>query len=70
MVEDQLRYEVVNAGLKKIEGSTYTATLVKGRTTWDTKVLESIAQFVPQVKTAKKVGEPSVRIALNKGGAK
>ncbi len=66
MVEDQLKYEVVNSGVKKIEGSVFTATMVRGRTTWDTKVLDSIAQFVPQVKTARKVGEPSVRITTNK----
>lgn len=66
MVEDQLRYSVINAGVKKVEGAIYSATLVKGRTTWDTKTLEGMIALVPQIQVARKTGDPSVRITLNK----
>lgn len=70
MVEDQLRHTVINTGVKKVQGSTYTATLVKGRTSWDTKTLEGMVALVPQIEVARKIGNPSVRITMNKGGAK
>jgi len=66
-VEDQLRYEVVNSGVKKVQGNTFTATLVKGRTTWDTKILDGMVALVPQIEVARKTGDPSVRITANRG---
>ena len=44
-----------------VEGMA-SAIYVKGRTSWDSKLLEGLAIAIPELEKAKKVGNPSVRI--------
>lgn len=41
-----------------------TATFVKGRITWDTKVLQGLALVMPEINQARKIGKPSARIKI------
>lgn len=66
MVESQLKAMIIAAGERKVAGTQYTATLIMGRTTWDTKTLEGMIALVPQIEVARKTGDPSVRITANK----
>ncbi len=61
--------------LTKLRGATCTgsrlkAVYVSGRTSWDTRRLERLAQHHPEIEECRKVGEPSVRIVAVGGHEK
>jgi len=45
-----------------VKGGALQAVYTKGRVTWDGKKLEGMASLLPQLKDARKEGEPSVSI--------
>jgi hypothetical protein len=60
-LEEDIRVAVLNTG-STIRGKTMMAVWSKGRVTWDSKVLEGMMVFVPELKSARKEGQPSVSI--------
>jgi len=61
--------EVIKVVLERgttIRGSTHMAVFRKPSVTWDTELLEKLSQKYPEIDLARKVGNPSVAIRLNK----
>jgi phage host-nuclease inhibitor protein Gam len=56
-----VKAEVIKAG-KTIKGKFLQAVYVKGRVTWDTAKLDGLMILLPQLKDARKEGEPSITI--------
>ena len=61
MLEAAIKEEVLFAG-RTIKGNTHAFTFTKGRTSWDTKLLDGYAVAHPELEVARKVGSPSVSI--------
>lgn len=47
---------------KSIRGAHLAVVFSKGRTSWDSKILEGMMKLIPQIGEAKKEGEASVSI--------
>ena len=60
-LEEEIRKEVLNNG-RSIKGTFHSFSFTKGRTSWDTKMLNGLAETHPELNAARKVGEPSVSI--------
>ena len=60
-LEAEIKGEVLASG-RTIKGNTHAFTFTKGRTSWDTKLLDGYAVAHPELEVARKVGEPSVSI--------
>jgi hypothetical protein len=58
--------ESVIAGGESVKGEFLHAVYVKGRTTWETKLLDGFAAAHPEILQFRKVGEPSVTIRSSK----
>jgi len=58
-LKDEISAEVL-ASAATIKGAYYMAVWNKGRTSWDSKKLDGMMSFIPQIKDAQKTGEPSV----------
>jgi uncharacterized protein YeaC (DUF1315 family) len=65
MKESELKGAVVQEG-QTVKGTTHMAVYVKGRVSWDTKMLDGLALVMPQLAEAKTIGSPSVSIRLVK----
>ena len=63
--ESELKDAVVQEG-QTVRGSTHMAVYTKGRTSWDTKMLDGLILVMPQLAEAKTIGNPSVSIRLVK----
>ncbi len=66
---EDAQVEVVKAVLERgqsIKGSTHMAVFRKPSVTWNTELLEKLSQKYPEIDLARKVGNPSVAIRLNK----
>ena len=60
-LEDEIKTDVLAAG-ESIKGERLMAVWNKGRVSWDGKLLDGMAKIIPQLETARKVGEPTVSI--------
>ena len=60
-LEAEIKGEVLATG-RTIKGNVHAFTFTKGRTSWDTKLLDGYAVAHPELEVARKVGEPSVSI--------
>lgn len=60
-LEAEIKGEVLSAG-RTIKGNTHAFTFTKGRTSWDSKLLDGYAVAHEEILVARKVGEPSVSI--------
>lgn len=58
---DEIKAEVVQAG-QSVKGKHYQAVYTRGRVTWDTAKLDGLMILLPQLKEARKEGQPSVSI--------
>jgi hypothetical protein len=56
-----VKAEVIKAG-QTVKGKFLQAVYVKGRVTWDTAKLDGLMILLPQLKDARKEGEPSITI--------
>jgi len=54
--------DAVSAYGETVKGGALMAVYVKGRVTWDGKKLDGMMSLIPQLKDARKEGEPSVTI--------
>jgi hypothetical protein len=59
-MEHEIKDAVIANG-KSIKG-VYTVSYIKGRVSWDTKALDGVAVFYPEIKEFRKAGKPSARI--------
>jgi hypothetical protein len=62
---DKLTAEIKDDVLRlggTVKGEYMMAVYNKPRVSWDTKALDAMASFIPNINEAKKVGEPSVTI--------
>lgn len=57
----EIKAEVVASGTS-VKGTYLHAVYSKGRVSWDTKKLDGLALVVPQLKEARREGDPSVSI--------
>jgi hypothetical protein len=65
MNRDDLEMEIKKAVRElgaSVKGTVLHAIFMKGRVSWDSKKLEGLMMIVPQMKDARKEGEPSVSI--------
>jgi len=60
-LEEQAKVAVLAEGAT-VKGGALQAVYTKGRVTWDSKKLEGMASLIPELKDARKEGEPSVSI--------
>lgn len=60
-LEKQIK-DLVKAGGLSVKGSKLHAVFNKGRVTWDGSKLDGLMIAIPQLKEARKEGEPSVTI--------
>lgn len=60
-LEAEIKKDVLTAG-ETIKSDHLMAVWNKGRVTWDGKLLDGMAKLIPQLETARKVGEPTVSI--------
>ena len=60
-LEAEIKADVLNGG-ETVKGDKLMATWNKGRVSWDGKLLDGMAKIIPQLETARKVGEPTVTI--------
>ncbi len=60
-LEAQIKQEVLFAR-RTIKGVNHSFTYTKGRTSWDTELLEKLASTYREIEFARKTGEPSVSI--------
>jgi outer membrane murein-binding lipoprotein Lpp len=58
---EEIKAAVVQCG-KAVKGQWLQAVYVKGRTSWNTDMLEGLIVVFPELEKARKVGEPSVSI--------
>lgn len=63
--EEAARKAVMSIG-ETVEGETVQFIYVKSKTTWDGAMLQGMAKIIPELESAKKVGEPSVSIRRKK----
>ena len=56
---EEIKAETLAAG-DTIKGTHLMAVWGKGRTTWDSKLLEGMSRLIPQLNDARKTGEPTV----------
>ena len=61
VLEAEIKGEVLASG-RTIKGNTHAFTFTKGRTSWDSKLLDGYAVAHEEILVARKVGEPSVSI--------
>jgi len=64
-LERNIRSSVLAEG-SSIKGTRLQAVYVKGRTTWDSRLLQGYAVAHPEIEAFKKVGNPSVSIRARK----
>jgi hypothetical protein len=57
----EIEAEILAAG-ESVKGAYLHAVYTRGRTTWDTKMIEAYSQDHPEVLRARKEGKPSVSI--------
>ena len=70
-LEKELKEVILAANISAVsENGMLTATITKGRETWDTKALVRLAETIPSILKFKKVGSPSVKFTLKKKPAK
>lgn len=62
---EMVKSAVVEHG-QTVKGGVFSAVWSKPRVNWDTKMLEGFALTHPEIITARKTGEPSVSIRINK----
>lgn len=60
-LETEIKKDVLTAG-ETIKSDHLMAVWNKGRVTWDGKLLDGMAKIIPQLETARIVGEPTVSI--------
>lgn len=60
-LEAEIKEDVLTAG-ETIKSDHLMAVWNKGRVTWEGKLLDGMAKIIPQLETARKVGEPTVSI--------
>lgn len=60
-LEAQAKQAVTAAG-ETVEGGALQAVYMKGRVSWDSKMLDGLTIVIPELNQARKVGEPSVTI--------
>lgn len=65
-IENEVRQAALSLG-GSIKGHRLQAVWVKGRESWDSKLLSGFAIAFPEIKQAQKIGEPSVSIRPVKG---
>jgi hypothetical protein len=58
-LSDEIKAEVLETGAT-VKGSHIMAVWAKGRTSWDGKKLDGMMILIPQLKDARKEGEPTV----------
>ncbi len=58
---EKVKAAVIENG-ESVKGASLHAVYSKGRVSWDTKKLEGIMMVIPQIKDARKEGDPSVTI--------
>jgi hypothetical protein len=58
---DEIKADVIKDGAT-VKGTNLMAVFSKGRVTWDGKKLDGMMSLIPQLKDARKEGEPSVSI--------
>ena len=61
MLKADIEADVIQKG-ESVKGARFTAVYVKGRVTWDTKMLDGMMSLIPQLADARKQGEPSAQI--------
>mgnify|MGYP007061482977 CR=1 FL=1 len=64
-LESEIKADVL-AKKETINSANVMAVWVKGRTSWDGKLLEGMAKLEPKLLAAKKEGEPTVSIRFTK----
>ena len=64
-IESKVREAVLEKG-ETVKTEKMSAVWVKGKTTWDGKLLEGYAVAHPEILAAKKTGKPTVSFKLNK----
>lgn len=61
----KLKAEIIAATIEhgsSVKGAVFHAVYVPGRVTWNTDKLDGMAEIFPQLKSARKVGDPSVTV--------
>jgi hypothetical protein len=61
LLEAQAKAAVLEAG-ETVKGSALQAVFVKGRTSWDSKMLNGLSIVIPEILQACTVGQPTVTI--------
>lgn len=64
-IETKVREAVLEKG-ETVKAEKMSAVWVKGKTTWDGKILEGYAVAHPEILAAKKTGKPTVSFKINK----
>ncbi len=60
-LEAEIKTAVIVNG-ETVKGKHLQAVFIKGRTSWDAKMLEGLAIAIPQILQARSIGAPSVTI--------
>lgn len=60
-LEAEIKTAVIVHG-ETVKGKNFQAVFIKGRTSWDAKMLEGLAIAIPQILQARSIGAPSVTI--------
>lgn len=60
-LEAQAKEAVIAEGAS-VKGGALQAVFMKGRVSWDSKMLDGLTIVIPELNQARKVGEPSVSI--------
>ena len=69
VLESQIRLNVMGVG-QTVRGERLMAVYNHARVTWETKSLEAMAKFVPEILDYRLEGNPSVTIRERKGESK
>lgn len=64
-LEADIKADVLSCG-ETVKGARLMAVWNKGRVSWDGKKLDGMRALIPQLDTARKVGEPTVTIRETK----
>ncbi len=62
LLTDEIKVIVLEHGASVKNDAGYSATFVRGRTSWDTKALNGYAAAHPEIEQFKKTGNPTVRL--------
>lgn len=66
-LSEKIRAMVLEIG-RTVQSQNMSAVFYRGRVSWDDKMLEGLSLAFPQLKEARRVGNPSVTIRTNSAG--